>query len=127
MLSHSLLLADKEVYKLKKVTRCISLVVFFAMIFTSAQAATLFSYFVSCSYYEGYQTFAQAHPDVSVQTCSQYYETTSTFANALNLGELTCDLFGLDTLSYDWSSLMEKGYCADLSDSTIISNIMSQL
>ncbi|MDO4838155.1 MAG: hypothetical protein Q4B32_07145 [Clostridia bacterium] len=112
---------------MKKVTRCISLVVFFAMIFTSAQATTLFSYFVSCSYYEGYQTFVQAHPDVSVQTCSQYYETTSTFANALNLGELTCDLFGLDTLSYDWSSLMEKGYCADLSDSTIISNIMSQL
>lgn len=112
---------------MKKAVRYTALAILFSMLFSSAQATTLFSYFVSCSYYEGYQTFVQAHPDVSVQTCSQYYETTSTFANALNLGELTCDLFGLDTLSYDWSSLMEKGYCADLSDSTIISNIMSQL
>ncbi|MDO4838157.1 MAG: hypothetical protein Q4B32_07155 [Clostridia bacterium] len=112
---------------MKKAARYIALVILFSMLFSSAQATTLFSYFVSCSYYEGYQTFVQAHPDVSVQTCSQYYETTSTFANALNLGELTCDLFGLNTLSYDWSSLMEKGYCADLSDSTIIANIMSQM
>ncbi len=111
---------------MKIIVRFISLVVVLSVIVSSAQATTLFSYFVSCSSYEGYQTFVQAHPDVSVQTCPQYYETTSTFANALNLGELTCDLFGLDTF-YDWQALIEKGYCADLSDSAMISNIMSQL
>ncbi len=82
------------------------------------------------SYFEsddGYQTFTQTHPDVSVQRCTQWYATTSTFANALKLGELSCDLFGLDTLTYHWSSIIEKGYCVDLSNSKIIADAMEKI
>ncbi len=113
---------------MKKIIRFISCVVLFSLLCTSSYASTLFGYMTS--YYEdddGYQAFIQAHPDVSIQRCTQWYATTSTFANALKLGEFTCDIFGLDTLSYHWPSLMEKGYCVDLSGSKIITEEMEKI
>ncbi len=111
----------------KKISFFMALITCFAAIFASASATTLYSYLYLNEECEGHKAFMQSHPDVSVQRCTQFYETTSTFANALNLKALSCDVFSLNTLRYDWSSLMEKGYCVDLSDSAIISNIMSQM
>ena len=117
----------EEMITMKKISFFIAFIMCFTAIFTSAFATTLYCYHTLNEESEGYKAFKQSHPDVTVQRCTQYYETTSTFANALNLKELSCDVISLNSLSFDWSSLMEKGYCADLSDSTIISNIMSQL
>ena len=112
---------------MKKTAFMIAICMFTSIVFSCSQATTIYSYYTPAASTDGYKTFQQLHPDVSIQACEQWYETTSTFANALNLKEFTCDLFSLDTLSFDWSSLMEKGYCADLSDSTIIANVMAQM
>lgn len=110
-----------------KKTALLLTVALLSMMLVPAQATTLFCYGTLDQECDGYNTFVRSHSGVSVERCSQWYETTSTFANALNLKEFTCDTFSLSTNSYNWSSLMEKGYCVDLSDSTIIANVMAQM
>ena len=112
---------------MKKIALILSVCLLFSFVFSSAQASQLLCYGLLVEDCEGYRNFVQNHSDVSVQRCTQWYATTSTFANALKLGELSCDLFSLNTLAYNWSSLIEKGYCVDLSDSEIIANAMEKI
>ncbi len=112
---------------MKKIAIFLSLCLLASMVLASAQASRLSCYGLLVEDCEGYRVFVKNHSDVSIQRCTQWYATTSTFANALKLGELSCDLFSLETLSYNWSSLMEKGYCVDLSDSKIIADTMEKI
>ncbi|MDO4838151.1 MAG: extracellular solute-binding protein [Clostridia bacterium] len=112
---------------MKKLTLILSVCLLFSFVVSSAQASQLLCYGLLVEDCEGYRNFVQNHSDVSVQRCTQWYATTSTFANALKLGELSCDLFSLNTLSYNWSSLIEKGYCVDLSESKIIADTMEKI
>ena len=64
-----------------------------------------------------YRAFTASHPDVAV-TINQdtYYETTEAMAQAMVSKDKSFDIYQLN-LGYDgFVNLMEKGYCADLTD-----------
>lgn len=75
----------------------------------------------------GFQAFLREHPDTQVVWGNGVYDDTSQFTAALVTGELRCDLYTLQTQSYAWPILMQKGYCLDLSGSQVLSGAVARM
>ncbi len=72
-------------------------------------------------------SFRTANPDVVITNDSHYYATTGEMTSEMLLGTFNADAFWLYSSGIDYRSIMEKGYCLDLSGSEIIQNAIQNL
>lgn len=72
-------------------------------------------------------SFRTAHPDVTITNDSHYYATTGEMTTEMLVGAFDADVFWLHSSDIDYRSIMEKGYCLDLSGSEIIRNAIQNL
>ena len=71
-------------------------------------------------------SFVAAHPDVVITNEHHYYENTGEMITEMLLGTFDSDVFAISSF-FDYRSIMEKGYCLDLSGSEIIRNAIENL
>lgn len=76
---------------------------------------------------EGWKVFHQAHPEIELHYSSAEYTTTSAIAGALLTGEFRSDVFAMTNLFFDYQQIMKKGYCADLSQSEILTAFVQNM
>lgn len=69
---------------------------------------------------DAYQAFAAAHPELNVETVSNIYLSTTGIINALLTGEFPYDSYVMMSNSFDIQAMMDKGYCAGLNGSSLI-------
>ena len=75
----------------------------------------------------GYQAFLKEHPNVSMTWPDKVYTSTSAFTTALLTRQYNCDMFTWGTSQVDWSILMDKGYCLNLSDSQVLTDAVNRM
>lgn len=75
----------------------------------------------------GLKEFLADNPDISLSQSQVYYFPASAFITALLTHEFQCDLFHQGTDEADWPTLMEKGYCLDLSESTVLTAAVQRM
>lgn len=75
-----------------------------------------------------YAAFAESHPDVNIETFShnQFFSTHQAL-NQLVTGEFPYDVFSMESNTFNVRKLIEKGYCADLSESDFIRQELSRM
>lgn len=73
------------------------------------------------------KAFAQAHPDVDMTAVLSPYLSTTELINDLLTGGFAYDTFVISSNYFDVSTLIEKGYCADLSGHQGIAETISQM
>lgn len=72
--------------------------------------------------------FSDLHPSVVLDESNyKFYATMEELANDLLLGSFDYDVFELSNSRMDYRTIMEKGYCLDLSESAIIQTAMARL
>ena len=76
---------------------------------------------------EEYQRFVEAHPDVTVNVSGNIYLSTTEIITAFLTGEFPFDTFVMTTSSFDIRQLIQKGYCGDLSSSSIIMDRIAEM
>ncbi len=108
---------------------CLALTLFTtACLYPAASAKTIVTYGGTFSPNNaGYQAFLSEHPDISLNWPDVVYYSSSAFTSALLTREFSCDMFTWPTDSMDWSVLMEKGYCLDLSGSKILADAVGRM
>lgn len=112
---------------MKNITRFLCTLVSTILLFSFATAETITTYGGKLVYDLGYQDFQAEHPDVSCVQAEYVYSTPSQLTSALLTREFDCDMYLWSTASADWPSLMEKGFCADLSDSKVLMEQISRM
>ena len=65
---------------------------------------------------DAYMRIIEAHPDAKVTAISNPYYTSEMLINALLTGGFEYDIYTTITSAFNVPRLIEKGYCADLSD-----------
>lgn len=75
----------------------------------------------------GTQLFAQRYPDVPVYFATEYYETVEQLNQAMVSGEDALDVLQMGTSYSSFFTLMEKGYCADLSGDAELMSMAQRL
>ena len=93
----------------------------------SADAETIQFYQCVNTWDKGFQTFQAKHPEISYEWSDEYYANTSELVGRLLTSELHSDLLGIATTNIDAKQIMKKGFFLDLSDSTVINNMMQQM
>lgn len=105
---------------MKKLIGCI-LALLFLSAYTGALGETIVTYggaFPDTN--TGYQNFLADHPDITVTWSDTVYPSASAFLSAMLTREFACDLFVQGTNEANWSDMMQKGYCLDLSGSDVL-------
>lgn len=74
-----------------------------------------------------YRMFTKSHPECIVNTETNIYRSTNEIISALLTSEFPYDTFVMTTTSFDIKKLMEKGYCADLSESSVIQKELEEM
>lgn len=90
-------------------------------------AESLKNYRVTIEGTKGYEVFLAKHPKFKLVHSNANYPNTSVLANAFLTDEFDSDLFTMNNLFFDSKQLMSKGYCLDLSDSVIISEVVGNM
>ncbi len=87
----------------------------------------------SLSVYDGYtdqaaMAFAAKYPDIPV-TFNQgvYFETSQAMAQAMVSGDSAFDIYRFNLSYQDFSNLLEKGYCTDLSASPMLTEQIGKM
>lgn len=107
------------------IKKLLPLLLALCLIILPASAETLKLYYGSEQVSE---TFRQTHPNLSlVPHSGTDYNNSYQMLAALLTQEFDYDLFKLGTDRYNAHQIMDKGYCADLSGSQVISEAVSKL
>ena len=105
---------------------CVSICVC-CMISSLAEGRAIEAYRSISTNSEGWKTFHQNHPEIELNYSTADYTTTSAIAGALLTGEFESDIFSMTNLFFDYQQIMKKGYCADLSQSEIITEAVQRM
>lgn len=111
---------------MRKTFQCI-VAILFLITTRTACADTIVSYGGTLQYEPGYQQFLVEHPGTTIEWPSQVFATRAEFTNALLTGTYTCDMFIWRTTQVDWQLLMGKGYCYDLSQSSVLMETVQKM
>ncbi|NLO84186.1 MAG: hypothetical protein GX096_01975 [Clostridiales bacterium] len=68
-----------------------------------------------------YQMFSQAHPEVTIETEPSFLQSSNEVVTAMLAGEFPYDVFVMTSNSFDIKQMFTKGYCADISGSSVLS------
>lgn len=74
-----------------------------------------------------YQMLTQSHPEVNVETESNIFESTTEMINAILTGEFPYDTFVMRSNSFDVKQMFIKGYCADVSASSLLQSELKKM
>lgn len=69
---------------------------------------------------KAYWELVKAYPDVTVRTSSNIYLSTNEIINAFVCGEFPFDTFRMNSSSFDFRKMIEKGYCGKLTESAFL-------
>ncbi|NLO85973.1 MAG: extracellular solute-binding protein [Clostridiales bacterium] len=69
---------------------------------------------------KSYQMFSQAHPELTVEFESNIFLSTNEMITAMLTGEFPYDTFVLMSNSFDVKQMLTKGYCAEITDSSVV-------
>ena len=75
----------------------------------------------------GARLFAERNPQIPVYMTDDYYNTTEKLTQAMVTGESIMDVLRMSVNSSSFNTLRDKGYCADLSESQIITDYVNNL
>ncbi len=95
--------------------------------FLSAYAEEIKFYHCVDTWDEGFKIFQAAHPEVTYGRTDEYYSNTSVLAGKLLTHELSSDILGLSLTEINVKEIAQKNFFLDISDSSIISNAISQM
>ncbi|MDO4836941.1 MAG: hypothetical protein Q4B32_00975 [Clostridia bacterium] len=107
---------------------CLFLGIMFCLFTVTSSGETLVTYggtFLSSN--TGLQAFLADNPSFSLSWSDTRYFPASAFVTALLTHEFQCDLFRQGTAEADWYTLMEKGYCLDLSGSSALTAAVQRM
>lgn len=74
-----------------------------------------------------YQALAQAHPEAEISAVLTPYLSTTELINDLLTGGFAYDAFVISSNQFDVNALIDKGYCADLSDKPEIAEAVGNM
>ncbi len=74
-----------------------------------------------------YQALAQAHPEAEISATLTPYLSTTELINDLLTGGFAYDAFVISSNQFDVDVLIDKGYCAELSDKPEIAEAVGQM
>lgn len=75
----------------------------------------------------GARLFAERYPQVPVYMSDNYYDTTEKLTQAMVTGENAMDVLRMSSNTSAFTTLRNKNYCADLSESQIITDYVNSL
>lgn len=75
----------------------------------------------------GARLFAERYPQVPVYMSDNYYDTTEKLTQAMVTGENAMDVLRMSINTSAFTTLRNKNYCADLSESQIITDYVNSL
>lgn len=75
----------------------------------------------------GYNDFLQENPNIHMEWSDVIYNPPTLLTTALISGEFDCDLFTEGTNAINWETLMKKGYCLDLSGSSVLMKAVQRM
>lgn len=75
----------------------------------------------------GARLFAERNPQIPVYMTDDYYNTTEKLTQAMVTGESIMDVLRMNVATGSFTTLRDKGYCADLSESQIITDYVNKL
>ncbi len=107
---------------------CLFLSITLCLFMVTASSETLITYGGTFSSNNtGLQAFLIDNPSISLSWSDASYFPASAFITALLTREFQCDLFHQGTDQADWPTLMGKGYCLDLSGSTVLTAAVQRM
>lgn len=113
---------------MKKIVCYLLVFLTITVFYTTAFSVTIVTYGGTFSSDDdGYQTFLKEHPNISLAWPDKVYTSTSAFTTALLTRQYNCDMFTWGTSQVDWSILMDKGYCFNLSDSQVLVDAVNRM
>lgn len=98
-----------------------------SLVASVACAENIVTYGGTLAYEVGYEEFLKDYPNTTIDWPDQVYPSTSAFTTALLTREFDCDLFTWPTNAVDWPTLIDKGYCLDLSGSHTLMEMVGQM
>ena len=75
----------------------------------------------------GYVEFLKDNPGISMKWSDVIYNPPALLTSALISGQFDCDLFVEGTDAINWKDLMKKGYCLDLSGSSVLTKAVNRM
>lgn len=113
--------------KMKKIVCCIVTIIMVAFSM-NALCETLITYGGTFSKNnDGLRMFELENPNTYLSWSDAYYYPASAFVTALLTREFKCDIFIQGTDQADWPTLMEKGFCMDLSSSVLLTDTVQRM
>ena len=107
---------------------CLFLSITLCLFVVTASSETLVTYGGTFSSNNtGLQAFLSDNPSITLSWSDASYFPASAFVTALLTHEFQCDLFHQGTAEADWHTLMEKGYCLDLSENTVLTAAVQRM
>ena len=107
---------------------CLFLSITLCLFVVTASSETLITYGGTFSSNNtGLQAFLSDNPSITLSWSDASYFPASAFVTALLTREFQCDLFHQGTDQADWPTLMGKGYCLDLSGSTVLTAAVQRM
>ena len=77
--------------------------------------------------YNGAQLFTERYPSIPVYFDNSYYADVESINQAMVSGDNTVDVFAMSITYGSFETLMKKGYCADLSGYTDLTDAISRM
>lgn len=71
--------------------------------------------------------FSSRYPDVPIYTADEYYASLDTLAQAMVTGSDSLDVLGMSISYSQFTTMLRKGYCADLSSSSVITDAVQRM
>ena len=77
--------------------------------------------------YQGAQLFTERYPNIPVYFDNNYYSSMESINQAMVSGDNTVDVFAMSITYGSFETLMKKGYCADLSGYTALTDAIGRM
>ncbi len=77
--------------------------------------------------YSGAQLFTERYPNIPIYFDNNYYSSMETINQAMVSGDNAVDVFAVNITYNVFETLMKKGYCADLSGYTALTDAVSRM
>ncbi len=77
--------------------------------------------------YDGAQLFTDRYPNIPIYFDNNYYSDVESINQAMVSGDNTVDVFAMSITYGSFETLMKKGYCADLSGYTELTDAVSRM
>lgn len=118
---------EKNMKRLVVIFMCLTLCLAITTSSLASEKNTITCYYCIDESSDGWKSFAANHPGVRRVRSEADYTNTQALAGAFLTGEFDSDIFSMSNVFFDYKRIMEKGYCADLTNSETIAAAVGKM